>query len=296
MPFTGERFTPGSIQGGIVAEHHHRYVLASALANGKEVLDIASGEGYGTAYLAEVAIKATGVDISREAVDFASKKYSRANLCYKQGDCSAIPLPDHSVDIVISFETIEHHDQHDAMMKEIKRVLRPSGLLIISSPDRKNYSDIPKFKNEFHVHELYREEFETLLKSHFKHQNIFGQRLFSGSLILSLNKKDNSFLDAFEESSTVATPFNWADKVMYEIAIASDVELPSVSSSIFESGWMQREYQGHIQHRENMLKILNEENLNLKAMNSGLISEGFYRAFRRILKKYLRARNKMTAG
>ena len=89
-------------------------------------------------------------------------------------------MPGSSVDLVVSFETIEHHDRHLEMVKEIRRILRPDGVLIISSPDKHEYSDVPGFKNEYHVKELYLSEFTDLLASHFTHVGVFGQRISSG--------------------------------------------------------------------------------------------------------------------
>src|SRR5450830_515618 len=167
LTFTGERFVPEE-QGNIELEHLHRYLQASEIAVGKDVLDIASGEGYGSAMMADVAAHVTGVDISDEAVVHANQRYQKNNLQYLQGSCAAIPLPDHSVDLIVSFETIEHHEQHEEMMSEFKRVLRPGGLLLISNPDRYYYSDVPNYKNPYHVKELYENEFKGLLASHFK--------------------------------------------------------------------------------------------------------------------------------
>src|SRR5687768_2473380 len=124
LDFTGERYVP-EIRGDIALEHLHRYLLAKQLVAGKTVLDIASGEGYGSSILAESAFKVAGVDISREAVSHAQAKYRAENLEFLLGSCSVIPLSDASVDVVVSFETIEHHDEHELMIKEIKRVLRP---------------------------------------------------------------------------------------------------------------------------------------------------------------------------
>src|SRR5438046_4599704 len=135
MEFTGERFVPSEI-GPIKYEHVHRYAVALNFALGKSVLDIASGEGYGAALLAQVAQSVTGVDIDPESVNYSKHRYYLPNLTFLVGSCDSIPLPDAAVDIVTSFETIEHHDQHENMMLEIKRVLKPNGYLIISSPNR----------------------------------------------------------------------------------------------------------------------------------------------------------------
>ena len=102
------------------------------------VLDIASGEGYGSALLASGATRVTGVDIDPQTVQGATQKYSsnNSNLEFKQGSADNIPLHSGLFDVVVSFETIEHHDNHVEMMREIKRVLKLGGLLIISSPDK----------------------------------------------------------------------------------------------------------------------------------------------------------------
>ena len=119
---SGARFLP-EMQGTIALEHMHRYVMARQLAVGKVVLDIACGEGYGSAILAETATYVYGVDIAPDAIVHAQKKYQRSNLKFANGACARIPVSDRSVDLVVSFETIEHHFEHTAMFAEIKRVL-----------------------------------------------------------------------------------------------------------------------------------------------------------------------------
>jgi len=146
MEFNGERFIP-ELSGNIKYEHVHRYALAMNFCPGRSVLDIASGEGYGAALLAQEARFVVGVDIDLEVIQHAKNKYSCGNLNFCVGTCAAIPLSDNSIDVVSSFETIEHHDAHDEMFKEMKRVLRPDGVLILSSPNRLVYSDEPEYDN-----------------------------------------------------------------------------------------------------------------------------------------------------
>lgn len=123
MEFTGERFVP-QCQGEIAAEHYHRYFFASGFVAGKRVLDIASGEGYGTHILAQSAAHVTGVDISPEAVANATQKYAGDRIAFLQGSAATIPLPDAAVDVVVSFETLEHLSEQEDMLSEIRRVLR----------------------------------------------------------------------------------------------------------------------------------------------------------------------------
>ncbi|MGB7923691.1 MAG: methyltransferase domain-containing protein [Pyrinomonadaceae bacterium] len=196
MEFTGERFVPGE-RGQIKYEHLHRYALSMEFAAGKSVLDIASGEGYGAALLAQVAEVVTGVDIDPGSVNHAKRRYYYPNLHFSVGSCQSIPLPDQSVDLVTSFETIEHHEHHEDMMREIRRVLKPGGVLIISSPNRLVYSDEPQYTNPFHVKELYFDEFNKLLGQHFHHLQLYGQRLSAGSFIYPVGEARASVYKAF---------------------------------------------------------------------------------------------------
>ena len=123
LDWTGERYIP-EVAGDVELEHLHRYKVAQTYVQNKIVLDLACGEGYGSNLLAMSANQVIGVDIDQNAVSHAQKKYQKANLSYLHGDCSRVPLADNSVDIVVSFETIEHHDQHLEMMGEIKSVMK----------------------------------------------------------------------------------------------------------------------------------------------------------------------------
>ncbi|WP_153070309.1 class I SAM-dependent methyltransferase, partial [Escherichia coli] len=115
LEFTGERFMP-EVAGQIAFEHLHRYHFASRFCQGKRVLDVACGEGYGSRILSNAASSVVGVDISAEAVAHAQGKYARGSLEFVEASAASLPLPDDSFDVVVSFETIEHHDQHEEML------------------------------------------------------------------------------------------------------------------------------------------------------------------------------------
>ncbi len=129
LDWTGERFTTAT-SGQIEIEHLHRYFLARELCRGLDVLDVASGEGYGSALLAQTAASVIGVDLSKKAVDHAANSYNLANLSFKVGDARELPIEDGSLDVVVSFETLEHFFEHNQFLAEVKRVLRPQGRLI----------------------------------------------------------------------------------------------------------------------------------------------------------------------
>jgi O-antigen biosynthesis protein len=231
LTWTGERYLP-ELEGNIALEHVHRYAMAREMAQGKRVLDIACGEGYGTAILADVAEWAIGVDISPEVIDHANLRYKRNNLKFKIGSCAKIPLKTASVDLVVSFETIEHDDQHEKMLSEIKRVLRPTGVLIISSPEKREYSVLPAYTNPYHVKELFRHEFEALMASHFRHVAMYGQRVIFGSGILQEGKSNGVASFTREDGSINAT--RGVPRPLYLVAVASDGPTPKVASSVFE--------------------------------------------------------------
>jgi SAM-dependent methyltransferase len=187
ITFTGERFVPGCA-GEIAYEHWHRYAFARQFAAGRRVLDAACGEGYGSALLGAVASSIVGVDIDASSVAHASERYGEADrVRFVTGSCTSLPLPDASVDAVVSFETIEHLDAADQpkMLAEFARVLKPDGLLVISSPNKRLYSDARNYVNEFHLHELYRDGLAALLSPSFPAQSWYHQRVSPWSSIWS---------------------------------------------------------------------------------------------------------------
>lgn len=235
--FTGERFHP-EISGNIELEHMHRYIYALAYAAGKTILDIASGEGYGSALLASRAAFVIGVDIAEDAVAHASKKYQLNNLEFRQGACSQIPLQDSAVDLVVSFETIEHHDDHDKMLAEIKRVLKPDGMVIASSPDKAIYSEKPNYRNPFHVKELYKTGFEALFQRNFKNVVCLGQKVMFGSAIVPDIETATGTVSADLKTFSAAPGLREA---MYNLVLASDAALPSAPVSLLEGSGTEKD-------------------------------------------------------
>jgi SAM-dependent methyltransferase len=179
---TGERFTPGT-PGEIEHEHYHRYLFALELCAGRDVLDVASGEGYGSALLATRARTVIGVELDPAVVAHAASSYAAPGLTFRVGDCAALPVETASVDVVVSFETLEHITEQARFLAEIERVLRPDGLLVLSSPVRGVYS--PEKPNPFHQRELTREELEELIGSRFRHSAWLGQTPVVGSALLA---------------------------------------------------------------------------------------------------------------
>lgn len=221
--WTGERLET-SIFNDNTIEHLHRYAIALDFVKAKRVLDIASGEGYGSELLSKYAKSVLGVDIDETSVINAKNKYKFRNLEFQVGQADLIPLEDNAVDVVVSFETLEHHDKHQEMMKEIKRVLTIDGILIISTPDKKYYTDNKNSKNQFHIKELYSQEFKNLINEHFLNSQFYSQNIFKGSLIVP--EENGSGFKCFSgDFESINNKHEWAPP--YLIAIASDKILPS---------------------------------------------------------------------
>jgi len=227
--FTGERLET-SIDGRVAIEHLHRYAIAGQYVQNKAVLDIACGEGYGTNLLSKNAKTIFGVDIDEGAIQRAKIKYRSENINFLVGSTSKIPLEENSVDVVVSFETIEHHDAHEEMMSEIKRVLKPTGIMVISSPDKLYYSDKRNYSNEFHVKELYKDEFAELVKKYFQNVHLLSQTHINGTSLI-LNEEDQKELALFSGNFKNIKLEEKAP--MFLVAIASQETLIKPSISIF---------------------------------------------------------------
>jgi 2-polyprenyl-3-methyl-5-hydroxy-6-metoxy-1,4-benzoquinol methylase len=161
VEFTGERVIPGQVNDDLWSEHVARYAFARRYAGGKSVLDAGCGTGYGSAELAQSAAAVTGVDISADAIEYARTSYSIPGLQFLESSCMAVPLPDHSVDVVVAFEVIEHLADYRAFLDECARLLTAEGLLVISSPNKRYYAETRAATgpNPFHEHEFEAEEF-----------------------------------------------------------------------------------------------------------------------------------------
>jgi SAM-dependent methyltransferase len=172
MNYTGERMVPELADRLTFWEHIYRYRFACQFVKGLDVLDVACGEGYGSAAILKAgASSIKGMDVSDEACSHARNKYG---IDAQVGDAENIALASGSVDLVTSFETIEHLRQPDRFLDEALRVLRADGKLIISTPDAAPYR-LRNACNPFHFKELTESDFVALLSERFKRIQLFTQ-------------------------------------------------------------------------------------------------------------------------
>lgn len=226
---TGERFIPEANDEELEIEHLERYLSIKELVRDKTVLDAACGEGYGSHILSQTAATVLGVDIDAETVQRAREKYGTgSNLDYKQASVTDLSVvPSGSIEMVVSYETIEHIDKQSQIkfLQEIVRVLKPDGILIMSTPDKKEYSDKYQFNNPFHVKEFYAAEFIQFLHTKFRSIKLYNQYLEVASFI-ECPEENTEQIQYFIDRS------RYKAGAKYVIAIATNGELPKKSAAM----------------------------------------------------------------
>ena len=214
MVLTGERMILGRMDKTVEFEHLCRYRFARHLTKNKVVLDAACGSGYGSWEMSTVAQKVTGVDICEESIEYAKEKYVADNLEYVVGSIANLPFQNEQFDVVVSFETIEHVDEvtQNLFLKEIRRVLKKDGLLIMSTPNKKTFTDMQSGRSsEFHVKEFYEEDFRVFLSEYFS--NVCFKRQFYAKMACII-----------EEDTLPSNVEDMTDEALYDVAICSNSE------------------------------------------------------------------------
>ena len=263
MKFTGERMIPEYNEGHeIYLEHITRYIFASQFVKNKVVLDIACGSGYGSSELLKAgAKKVIGIDISKETIDYCKKTYSQKELEFIVGSVENIPLENNSVDVIVSFETIEHVNEKAQIrfLSEAKRILKSGGMFIVSTP---NTLVAPK-GNPYHIKELNPNEFSEILKNNFSNYGIYYQDDIESSYVFSRETLSNKArLEKGKIEYKKIGKLN-PENNLFLIAICSD-DLEKLICKEYEVSsnirpWLKyQQYEGRIQQKDQELSNLNQ--------------------------------------
>ena len=260
MVLTGERMILDRMKKETEIEHICRYQYAKQFVANKRVLDAACGTGYGTKILAECAEEVIGMDISSETIAYAIKNYKQVNTRYLIGSVECLPFEDQSFDAIVSFETIEHVNGiiQYSFLNEIKRVLKEDGILIMSTPNKKEFTDKRGGKHsEYHVKEFYLDEFRDFLKGSFNHVLLEKQFYAKSACIIN-------------ETDTQAQITDFDDEGMYVIAIASDADVEKIGNKSFIMRYPQEYEQMNdfTQIFYSSVGEFNEENSQLAEINN----------------------------
>lgn len=259
-------------------EHLHRYALVRDIVKGKVVLDIACGEGYGTNLLAKTAGEIFGVDRCAETVGSAKSRYPAGNLKFMQGDIANIPFQANTFDIIICFETIEHVGDQEKVLQEFKRVLKSDGVLVISTPEKKNYSDIRGYKNPFHVKEFYELEFKAFLNTYFLNTNILYQYTTYGS---SIHYETEIKIDEILTGNYVAFSKITNPSPTYILSICSDEKCPKIHSSLFNNEQLKSDILLELVHKSKQEEyvLIKKTSLSYRIINIFNLIKGFFSGF-----------------
>ncbi len=223
-----ERFVPDEMRGQLIeAEHVARYLWAATIAAGRRALDAGCGAGYGTAILARAGARSTtGIDVAAavlEAVQGGMPEGVRLDV----GDVRELPYEDSSFDLVVCFEVIEHVDDQAKAIDEMARVLAPSGVLLVSSPNREMHPPI----NPHHAHEFLPDELAAALGERFERVRLLRQHPYLASAILTdqqFETGDGEVVPGVPVRKQVGDEIG---KEMFTLAVAGNGELPDMPQS-----------------------------------------------------------------
>ena len=223
--FTGERYIP-TIRGEMRHEHLHRYAFAAALVKGLDIVDLACGEGYGTAILSSCANVVVGVDIDENTVAQARVRYGAiSNARFIAGAMSNTGLESQRFDAVICFEAIEHVSDQQSVFGEIVRLLKPGGFVIMSTPNKEIYDRGRREPNPFHVKELSESEFSDLVSRNFENSRKFFQKnVVYNAIVREDNNQAYTGL-SLQGNEFLSVPPQIRD-AKYIIEVASNGQLP----------------------------------------------------------------------
>jgi 2-polyprenyl-3-methyl-5-hydroxy-6-metoxy-1,4-benzoquinol methylase len=174
LQLTGERTLPDVPEENYWYRRHLVvYEWIAQRVAGRRVVDLACGEGYGSAVLGRTAASVIGVDANPDAFEHARLKYSGANVTFER---DMIETWTGDVDCVVFLQTIEHVQDPDAVLARLADLVGPDGVVYVTTPNVLTLAPKGEARsgNPWHVREYRPEEFATLCARHFSHTEQLG--------------------------------------------------------------------------------------------------------------------------
>lgn len=174
LHLTGERTLPDVPEENYWFRRHLAvYGWIGARAHGRRVVDLACGEGYGSAVLGRTARSVVGVDANPEAFEHARAKYTSATVRFER---DMIETWTGDVDCVVFLQTIEHVQAPDAVLERLRELVGPGGVVYVSTPNVLTLAPKgqPRSGNPWHVREYRPDEFGALCARHFGRVELLG--------------------------------------------------------------------------------------------------------------------------
>ncbi len=262
-----ERFVPDRDGPDLAYEHVHRYVLAAKVLEGLRVLDLAAGSGYGARILERSGCQVTAIDLDRARLGGLPR-----GLC---ADARQLPFRDDCFEAVVCFEAIEHIEHPEALVEEVRRVLGGRSIFLVSTPDRAVYTDRAGHQNPYHLREMDRAEFSSLLEDSFQHVGVIGQGLWAGSWITGLEQEEPTSTSRRRKVDAARWPADTA-RAVSEHAKWADPEADELPVPVYLLGVCSNTTQGWNRARRRLSSdsVLHDPAQWLLAQYEALIREG----------------------
>jgi SAM-dependent methyltransferase len=228
LTLTGERTIPGlDVENYWFRRHEVVYEQLAPRCAGREVLEAGCGEGYGADLISRIARRVIALDYDETTVAHVRARYPRVEVMH--GNLAELPLADASLDVVVNFQVIEHLWDQTQFVRECARVLRPSGLLMVSTPNRITFSpgrDTPI--NPFHTRELNADELTRLLvDAGFTSVSMSG--VFHGPRLAEMDARHGgSIIDAQIARAVADAP--WPAELLADVAAVTSADFDVVDA------------------------------------------------------------------